>query len=146
MKFSIIVFFSKCNKFAWKCGFGHINWRNPYWKTSFFVQCLVHRKVNILKFVLEQNYGNLLRKTFIDKTQSHFQFHAKCDTVPFHAKLADHQVITFNVVPGSSMSIWGNIFAFILFFQGVELDEERGKRSSWYEQPDSRLNWREKNH
>ena len=21
------------------CGFGHIYWRNPYWKTSFFVQC-----------------------------------------------------------------------------------------------------------
>ena len=21
------------------CGFGHIYWRNPYWKTSFFIQC-----------------------------------------------------------------------------------------------------------
>ena len=25
-------------KSAASCGFGHIYWRNPYWKTSFFVQ------------------------------------------------------------------------------------------------------------
>ena len=25
-------------KSAGNCGFGHIYWRNPYWKTSFFVQ------------------------------------------------------------------------------------------------------------
>ena len=28
--------------FAGNCGFGHIYWRNPYWKTSFFVQCYFH--------------------------------------------------------------------------------------------------------
>ena len=32
MKLSIKNFFSKC-------GFGHIYWKNPQWKTSFFVQC-----------------------------------------------------------------------------------------------------------
>ena len=26
-------------KSAGKCGFGHIYWGNPYWKTSFFAQC-----------------------------------------------------------------------------------------------------------
>ena len=26
-------------KSAANCGFGHIYWRNPQWKTSFFVQC-----------------------------------------------------------------------------------------------------------
>ena len=26
-------------KFTGNCGFGHIYWRNPLWKTSFFVQC-----------------------------------------------------------------------------------------------------------
>ena len=26
-------------KSAENCGFGHIYWRNPKWKTSFFVQC-----------------------------------------------------------------------------------------------------------
>ena len=26
-------------KLSVSCGFGHINWRNPQWKTSFFVQC-----------------------------------------------------------------------------------------------------------
>ena len=23
------------------CGFGHVYWRNPEWKTSFFVQCII---------------------------------------------------------------------------------------------------------
>ena len=27
-------------KSAANCGFGHIDWRNPLWKTSFFVQCV----------------------------------------------------------------------------------------------------------
>ena len=36
MKFSIKDFFSKCDQ----CRFGHIYWRNPQWKTSFFVQCI----------------------------------------------------------------------------------------------------------
>ena len=30
MRFSIDYFFSQCG------GFGHIYWRNPQWKTSFF--------------------------------------------------------------------------------------------------------------
>ena len=29
-------------KSAGICGFGHIYWRNPSWKTSFFVQCYFH--------------------------------------------------------------------------------------------------------
>ena len=36
IKFSIKAFFSKS---ARNCGFGHIYWRNPWWKTTFFVQC-----------------------------------------------------------------------------------------------------------
>ena len=38
MKFSIKDFFSKCNQSTWNCGFGHIYWRNPWWKTLFFVE------------------------------------------------------------------------------------------------------------
>ena len=38
-KFSIKDFFSKRIS-SGKCGFGHIYWRNPWWETSFFVQCL----------------------------------------------------------------------------------------------------------
>ena len=34
--FSVNVTNSKGN-----CGFGHIYWRNPQWKTSFFVQCQI---------------------------------------------------------------------------------------------------------
>ena len=30
------------------CGFGHIYWRNPQWKTSFFVQC-AHQDISLLK-------------------------------------------------------------------------------------------------
>ena len=41
MKFSIKEFFSKVTKSARKCGFGHIYWINPLWKTSFFVQCMI---------------------------------------------------------------------------------------------------------
>ena len=33
------------------CGFGQIYWRNPWWKTSFFVQC------TFLLWGLKQNYG-----------------------------------------------------------------------------------------
>ena len=35
----------------WSCGFGHIYWRNPYWKTSFF--CAVHHALCILIFIKE---------------------------------------------------------------------------------------------
>ena len=39
-KWSFPLRFSSVNvtKFAGNYGFGHIYWRNPYWKTSFFVQ------------------------------------------------------------------------------------------------------------
>ena len=55
MKFSPV----NVTKSAVSGGFGHIYWRNPYWKTSFFVQCLLilkkrpwHRRfpVNFAKF------------------------------------------------------------------------------------------------
>ena len=46
-------------KSAVSCGFGHIYWRNPLWKTSFFAQCIeikwdhlkapvTHRKLDLL--------------------------------------------------------------------------------------------------
>ena len=38
MKFSNKVSSVNVTKSAGNCGFGHIYWRNPYWKTSFFVQ------------------------------------------------------------------------------------------------------------
>ena len=39
MKLSMKDFFSKCHQIRSSCGFGHIYWRNPSWKTSFFVPC-----------------------------------------------------------------------------------------------------------
>ena len=38
LKFNIKDFFSKCEQIRWKCGFGHIYWRNPQKKTWFFVE------------------------------------------------------------------------------------------------------------
>ena len=38
MKFSVKDLFSKCDQVRW--GFGRINWKNPQWKTSFFVQLI----------------------------------------------------------------------------------------------------------
>ena len=35
-------------KSARSCGFGHIYWRNPWWKTSFFVQHPFQKKLYIL--------------------------------------------------------------------------------------------------
>ena len=39
MEFSIKISLVNMTKSAENCGFGHIFKRNPYWKTSFFVQC-----------------------------------------------------------------------------------------------------------
>ena len=38
--FPLKIFSLNVTKFAVSYGFGHIYWGNPYWKTSFFVQCL----------------------------------------------------------------------------------------------------------
>ena len=46
-------------KSAVSCGFGHIYWRNPSWKTSFFVQCLVLLRwfdLEKIKLVYYYNY------------------------------------------------------------------------------------------
>ena len=37
--FPLRIFSVNVTKSAVCCGFGHIYWRNPKWKTSFFVQC-----------------------------------------------------------------------------------------------------------
>ena len=34
-----MIFSVNVTKSAANCGFGHVYWRNPSWKTSFFVQC-----------------------------------------------------------------------------------------------------------
>ena len=38
MKFPFRISSVNVTKSAVSCGFGHIYWRNPSWKTSFFVQ------------------------------------------------------------------------------------------------------------
>ena len=38
--FPLYISWVNVTKSAFSCGFGHIYWRNSYWKTSFFVQCL----------------------------------------------------------------------------------------------------------
>ena len=53
MRFSMKDFFSKCDQIR---SFGHIYWKNPSWKTSFFVQYLLdqmHVHESSLKLVSE---------------------------------------------------------------------------------------------
>ena len=45
-------------KSAVSCGFGPIYWRNPYWKTSFFVQCTRHLFITKL-FLMKLKYNFL---------------------------------------------------------------------------------------
>ena len=40
-------------KSAGNSGFGHIYWRNPYWKTSFFVQCIIHEIIIMILTIFE---------------------------------------------------------------------------------------------
>ena len=55
-------------KSAVSCGFGHIYWRNPYWKTSFFVQWQI-LKIVILK-VLEIVVVTWILSSFSDVTMA----------------------------------------------------------------------------
>ena len=47
MKFPIKASSVNVTKSAVSCRFGHIYWRNPLWKTSFFVQCIGIKWINL---------------------------------------------------------------------------------------------------
>ena len=40
LSFALTISSVNVTRYAGNCGFGHIYWRNPYWKTPFFVQCI----------------------------------------------------------------------------------------------------------
>ena len=78
--FALRISFVNVTKSAVSCGFGHIYWRDPPWKTPFFVQCWfnpIQRKamafkkilVEVLLELINQKYQNHLRK-----------FHKQCCT------------------------------------------------------------------
>ena len=48
MKFSIKDLFSEYGQIQRKLRIGHIYWRNPEWKNSFFVQCIMQHKLPLL--------------------------------------------------------------------------------------------------
>ena len=48
--FSLGISSVNVTKSAENCGFGHINWRNPQWKISFFVLCKYREKSPNLGF------------------------------------------------------------------------------------------------
>ena len=63
--FPLRIFLVNVTKSAANCGFGHMHQRNPYWKTSFFVQWSYHlgRQVLVLKttkisFTYHFNHGD----------------------------------------------------------------------------------------
>ena len=47
-------------KSARNCGFGHIYWRNPYWKTSFFMQC-----IRWMKYILNDEKLTQLKFSYL---------------------------------------------------------------------------------
>ena len=52
MKFFIKDLSSKCDEIsAVSCGFGHIYWRNTYWKTSFFFAVIKLQKPCVNGFI-----------------------------------------------------------------------------------------------
>ena len=55
------------------CGFGHIYWRNPWWKTSFFVDCYIW-KVMVLLTVVNTTVQLHSRKLNSGSVQVQFLF------------------------------------------------------------------------
>ena len=51
------------NKSTGNCGFGHIYWRNPLWKTSFFVQ----RGVRTESFLVNIRSATITKKNKISQ-------------------------------------------------------------------------------
>ena len=60
-------------KFAVSCGFGHIYWRNPYWKTLFFVQCYYRSKRELLLVFLVRGVV-VINAAQADSTQPELRF------------------------------------------------------------------------
>ena len=50
--FPLRIFSLNVTKFALSCGFDHIYWRNPKWKTSFFVEWSLREKFPNTEFLL----------------------------------------------------------------------------------------------
>ena len=59
MKFSIKDFFSKYDQIRWKLRIWSHLLRNPSWKTSFFVQCIITRMSYKEPGATKKNKGNL---------------------------------------------------------------------------------------
>ena len=53
--FPLRIFSVNVTKSAGNCGFGHIYWRNPPWKTSFCVQCSCLDDLHIFYMPYEHN-------------------------------------------------------------------------------------------
>ena len=60
--FSLKISLVNLTKSAGICGFGHLYWRNRYWKTLFFVQCFFDMLVN-RSFKMATSFANIARFT-----------------------------------------------------------------------------------
>ena len=86
--FPLRIFLVNMTKSAVSCGFGHIYWRSPQWKTSIFVQCnfleydqaenssvcRLHLQNKIFKFSLRKISTNPNRTTFSETSPKWEQF------------------------------------------------------------------------
>ena len=81
MKFSLRISSINVTKSEGNCGFVHIYWRNPLWKTSFFVQWRMieeqekkhikglerHRKQLVKSSSEKESWKHLKQKTIFEK-------------------------------------------------------------------------------
>ena len=104
MKFSIKDFFSKYDQTAISYGFGHIYWRNPYWKTSFLCNELSSMikysivKLNVWNIILQKD--NLeIRYLFVYL----FFFYALWHTITnrYHLSLPLGLKFSQSILPGN---------------------------------------------
>ena len=63
--FPLRIYSVNVTKSTDSCGFGHIYWRNPYWKTSFLVQRIKWDTFNKLQF--DTSWPTLKAKFFMGK-------------------------------------------------------------------------------
>ena len=62
-------------KSAFSCGFGHIYWRNPLWKTSFFLQCILLFSRKKVKASIKKDLGHIKKLQL-----AHFTANFNCNS------------------------------------------------------------------
>ena len=109
--FPLRIFSVNMTKSTVSCGFGHIYWRNSWWKTSFFVQCVFRTVLNIYDETCLQKWRILVVNQFYKVAPSN-KFGRIVDT-PVNLKGTIMQIMCNKyMVPSTEIRNTG-IFTFI---------------------------------